>query len=203
MYLSEIDYNINEEILAENSRISSERAITSTNSFIWSPAYEIAANYIAAGLKNSQITFSSGLTYKELSVLRRNPVFMEKVDDLIYDKLQEVKRLGVAIKANRILGLNELQDKLQIVIDERSQQCDPLSPFFNDRLSTIPGMSTGLIVAEEKSIGMGVTVLHSKVDTSIMKSIIEINSAVSEELGQKSTTINHNIKAYGFDTSIM
>jgi len=200
MLLHEINFNIDyEELERQQKDKCLVEFIPAEEKFAWTAPARLAAQLMSNGkVTAKEICQATGLSPEAFNRIKSHEIFQREVDELIYQREKEISRSGFAQKANRILALN--------VIQERAQQSDPRSPFFNENYALIPGMSSGLIVTEEKSLGMGSTTTIARVDTGIVKSMIEVQNALGTETGQKTKNIAvaHTLqKSYGFSQDII
>lgn len=208
MLLHEINFNIDyEELERQQKDKCLVEFIPAEEKFAWTAPARLAAQLMSNGkVTAKEICQATGLSPEAFNRIKSHEIFQREVDELIYQREKEISRSGFAQKANRILALNDIHERLSQVIQERAQQSDPRSPFFNENYALIPGMSSGLIVTEEKSLGMGSTTTIARVDTGIVKSMIEVQNALGTETGQKTKNIAvaHTLqKSYGFSQDII
>lgn len=113
----------------------------------------------------------------------------EYVEDIkqYYDMLnEEMLRIPVTNRANRMRQLQSLLDGIQIIIDERSETYS----------HTKVGGRSGLIVKRHKSIGTGPNayeVAEYEFDSGLVGRILDIHKQVAVEQGQWQEKKDHNI----------
>jgi Helix-turn-helix of insertion element transposase len=141
---------------------------------------ENAAHLIADDcLSDEKIAEQVQISRSTLARWKSEPRFITRVEAIATAYAKRVLNRGIARKERRVAVLNELHEKMLLVISERAESAD---------LSTVPGGKTGLITKMLKGIGKGEdfqVVEVYEVDTGTVKEIRALQEQVAEELGQR------------------
>jgi len=135
-----------------------------------------AAWLVAEGVRSDrQIITDLGISMVMLHKWERHPDFMAKVEEFRAEINRAVLSHGVAVKENRIRGMQERLDRMKALIAARAESGEArVARGIGD-----PGEETGLLA--ETGAGK-VTVMAF--DTGLMKEIRELERQVAQELGQ-------------------
>ncbi len=167
------------------------------NQWVWNARRETAALLVAQDeLTDAQIAKEVGVSRKTLAEWKLRSEFRARVDQLVADIREGLRRRGIVEKQNRVDALNDRWQRLQQLIEERAE--DPL-------LAHVPGGKTGLIVAKpilakvyqevvgEKgeegdevlvSLKKTVIVYEYAVDAAVLKEMRATEEQAAKELGQ-------------------
>jgi Helix-turn-helix of insertion element transposase len=141
---------------------------------------EKAAHLLAEDhLSDEKIAAKVQIGRRTLARWKAAPSFMARVRAISTAYAERALNHGLARKERRIAVLNELHDKMLLVIEERAESPD---------LADVPGGKTGLVTKMLKGIGSGddfQVVEIYEVDTGIVKEIRALQEQVAEELGQR------------------
>jgi hypothetical protein len=141
---------------------------------------EKAAHLIADDcLSDEKIAEQVEISRSTLARWKSEPRFIARVEAIATAYAKRVLNRGIARKERRVAVLNELHEKMLLVISERAESAD---------LATVPGGKTGLITKMLKGIGKGEdfqVVEVYEVDTGTVKEIRALQDQVAEELGQR------------------
>lgn len=146
-----------------------------------------AARLLAEGnLTGEQIAEQVGIARSTFYKWRDHPAFMAEVDKCIRRIEATVFRRGIASRVNRVRAQNNRWERMQQVIDERSQ--DP-------EMQEVPGGKTGLLTKQTRGIGSGdhfQVVDEYEVDTGLLRELREHEKQVAIELGQWTEKREHS-----------
>lgn len=129
-------------------------------------------------LTDEEIAAQVGITRRQLSRWKRNPLFVDEVTRVVAKFDEQLLRIGVATRRRRVEALNDRWHRMQEVIDARSS--DPST-------TEIPGADTGLLVRQYKGVGRGADfqiVEEYAVDTGLLREMREHERQAAAELGQ-------------------
>jgi hypothetical protein len=147
--------------------------------FAWTEKSEKAALLLAqANLTQSEIAEAVGIERMSLWRWRQNPVFKARVDELVAEFRDEIRRIGIADKMKRVECLNRHWRLMQRVIADRAN---------SEEMQDVPGGHTGLLVKTVKGVGKGddfQLVTTYEVDTPTLREIREHMKQAAQELGQ-------------------
>lgn len=153
------------------------------DSFSWSKASDWAAQLIADGrLTYGAICSKVGVSDTTLRTWRNHPDFQARVNELLAEYREEVRRIGIAVREQRVKAQNARWQKLQKVMKERAK--DPAH-------QGVPGWKTGLLVHDVKSVGAGemaqVVDIYT-IDTGLLKAMLDLEKQTPQDLGQWNET---------------
>lgn len=148
-------------------------------SFSWTKASEDAAQLVASG----RFTFGVicgrvGVSDTTLRAWRSHPDFQSRVNQIVADYKEETRRLGIAVREQRIRAQNARWNKLQKIIKERGK---------DQKHRGVPGWNTGLLTHDIKSVGTGdsmVVVDLYQVDTGLLKAMLDLEKQTPQDMGE-------------------
>ena len=147
--------------------------------FKWTRQTELAAVLVAEDkLTDQQIADQLGITRVTLHFWKTNPKFQARVAELVAEFRRSVLNRGIAVKANRVATLQDLERRLLMVVEERAS--DP-------SMAPVPGGKSGFLVRRLKGIGRGDdyrTVEEYESDVGLSKEIREVGKQAAKECGQ-------------------
>lgn len=159
--------------------LTSENVRNSTAGFSWTKQSEEAAQLIATGeLGHGAVASRIGIDERTLYRWRKHPDFAARVDGLVADFREAIRRRAIGWVESRVDRLNRDWLKLQRIIDERGADPD---------MASVPGGKTGLVLRKLKSIGSGektVIVKEYEIDAAILKELRALEKQAAIELGQ-------------------
>lgn len=129
-------------------------------------------------LTDEEIAGQVGVTRRQLSRWKRNPLFVDEVARVVSKFDEQLLRIGVATRRRRVEALNNRWHRMQEVIDARASDTST---------SEIPGADTGLLVRQYKGVGRGAdfqVVEEYAVDTGLLREMRELERQAAAELGQ-------------------
>jgi hypothetical protein len=130
-------------------------------------------------LSDEKIAECAEISRSTLSRWKGEPRFIARVEAIASAYAKRALNRGIARKERRVAVLNELHEKMLLVISERAASPD---------LESVPGGKTGLVTKMLKGIGKGEdfqVVEVYEVDTGTVKEIRALQEQVAEELGQR------------------
>lgn len=140
---------------------------------------EQAAMLVARDAQSDDsIASEVGIGRQTLVRWKNDPTFSRRVEEHRELWREHVAQTGIAVMENRVATLNDLHDRMLMVIAERAR--DPA-------MQDVPGGSTGLLVHQMKAIGTGQnqTVIDEYVfDAALVREIRAHQEQVAKELGQ-------------------
>lgn len=147
--------------------------------FTWTNQLEEAAQLIADGEStHDEIAAKFGVHRVTVTTWCRQPEFKARVAELMEEFREATVHLAISRKEKRIASLNAHWLDMAKVIRERSADPD---------MAEVPGGTTGLIVRDYKTVGVGEaakTMPVYSVDTGLLKEIREHEKQAAQELGQ-------------------
>jgi hypothetical protein len=151
--------------------------------FEWTPQKEEAALLLAEDdLTDQEIADQLGCHRQTLALWKRHAAFTDRIKVIRKKIGDRLERYAIARKPRRVKALQERIDKMQRVIDQRSEEYQT-----NPELINVPGGDTGLLVRKITSIGAGVNfqrVDEHPVDTALLKEMREVEKQAAVECGQ-------------------
>jgi hypothetical protein len=163
--------------------------------FRWTTAKTQAAELVAQDqLTDDEIATTAGVNRRQLTRWKQHPDFKARVQEHLDTFREKIAAEGVINKQFRLGRLNDLQARLQAVIDARAEEH-----------AEIPGGKTGLLVRTVKLVkvynseerpqdgGDGETLYSAKrdiqveeyvVDTATIREIREVLKQAAQETGQ-------------------
>lgn len=157
-----------------------------TKKFKWDVARERAAAFLAEGrLTDEDIADSLGVSRASVARWKTYPDFAARVNSLVADAREAVRRQGIANRQNRVDALNNRWLAMQSVIEQRAKEYANVSV----------GGNTGLIVRQTKGIGKGEDfeiVEEYAVDTGLLRELREHEKQAAQELGQWTEKREHS-----------
>lgn len=148
--------------------------------FKWNKKKERAALLLAQNDMNQiRIAEEVGTTDVTISNWKREAEFMARVASHMDEIEQEMLRLPIAKRVVRLRRLNDLQERLQLVLDDRQ------NAYKNDE--GIVGGRSGVITKQTKSVGYGKNteiIQEAAFDASIVREMRAIDEQAAKELGQ-------------------
>lgn len=155
----------------------------------WSKRHEQAAVLVADDrLTDEQIAEQVGISARMLYIWKAHPEFAAKVAEHVEKFAAVTLKRGIARRERRVEALNDRWQRMQRVIDERSE--DP-------GVSHVAGGTTGLIVHDVKGVGKGEDfqlIDIYGVDTALLKELREHEKQAAQELGQWTEKQEHTGK---------
>jgi hypothetical protein len=147
--------------------------------FKWTGKKLRAAELIAANeLSFTEIAIYLEITDRTIRKWKLCPEFTDKVKEKKVEIEAGMMRLAIAKKHKRVAGYNDIAQRLEKVIQERSEAAE---------MQAVPGGKTGLLCHDVKGIGKGdhfqIVDVYS-VDTGLLKELRETKKQAAEELGQ-------------------
>ena len=156
-----------------------------------------AASQLADGqMPDREIAKQAGVTQRQIDRWKKEPAFAALVRGLIADAADAIRHEAVATKAGRLRILTDTHNKLLQIIEARVEAATravDVTDLGGDALRTprsiwAAGEATGLIVTKET---WGKTSSHeAAVDTSLIKSLLDVQERIARELGQFETSVN-------------
>lgn len=135
----------------------------------------IAAQAVADGiLSDEQIGESLKRSRQWVTRLRRNPLFMARVQQIVDETAAALKAKGIAERQARIDDSVDLHNRLRLVIEERAE---------DDEWANVPGWKSGLLIHNVKAVGMMKTDVF-EVDTGLIAAINNNKKQIAQEVGQ-------------------
>lgn len=141
--------------------------------------HEEAAQLVSEDrLTDEQIAEKVGITRKCLWQWRKRKAFAARVDELTRIWTDRALKYGLARREKRVEVLQDMHNRLLVVIDERSKDA---------AMQNVPGGRTGLVCKSLKGIGKGKdfqVVEVFETDTAILKELRGLEEQIAKELGQ-------------------
>ncbi len=131
-------------------------------------------------LSNSKIAEEIGVSRKTLWLWTKEPAFAKYLQELNEELDQETRRYAVGRRRSRLQALQERQDKLLTVVEERAE-------WFAKHEPTVPGGTTGYVVKRIKGVGSGPythIVNEYEFDVALSKELREVEKQAAIEVGQ-------------------
>lgn len=156
--------------------------------FAWDERRERAAAHLARGeLSVEEIAGDCGVDRDTIWRWRKSPIFRARVTLHLSTYRDELLKIGVADKAERVSALQDRHARLQRVIEERAEAAasDP-------EARATPGALSGLMVRQVRVTGSGRSaerVDEWVVDTALLREMRSIEEHISRELGQWSPSV--------------
>ena len=148
--------------------------------FRWDKPRLTAARLTAANeMNNTRIAEEVGITTTTLQRWQSHPDFKAKVADYLAEIESDMLRLPIAKKHVRVARLQDLQERLQMVLDDRQ------AAYLKE--DTVIAGRSGAIVKQTKSVGSGENariVEESVFDAALFREIRAIDEQAAKELGQ-------------------
>lgn len=137
-----------------------------------------------------------GVSRKTISRWRADPEFMAMVQDAKGKIVADALRLPSAQKHQRIRNLDEIAEDIRRVFALRGQRYqltadtpeEAARQVFGSRVP--PEAATGLLIEKQKIAASGKTVTDWELDTSGVKTLIDIYKHIAQETGQLDQTLN-------------
>lgn len=150
--------------------------------FKWSDKRENAAMLVAQDEKpDREIAALIGVSEMTLERWKKHPEFRARIDSLLVEIREAVRKKGIAQKHRRLQNLNRRAELMERVIDERARQ----HPSIDDLgASPAAGASTGLMVLTRRYLPGGGIVEEWAVDTGLLKELRETEKQAAQELGE-------------------
>jgi hypothetical protein len=129
-------------------------------------------------LPDRQIAEIVGISRRQLAKWKTLPDFKELINTHAKQYISQFTTEGLARKEKRLAVKNDIHDRLLTAIKERGDDPD---------MEDVPGGTTGLVVKQYKAIGKGKSfriIEEYKIDTPVVRSILDLHEDVREELGQ-------------------
>jgi hypothetical protein len=147
--------------------------------FRWHARATKAAELVAEGsLTYPAIAAEVGVARQTVWEWRQHPEFRARVAEHQAEIREEVRRLGVASRENRVRAYNARWERMRRIIEERA--ADPA-------MQGVPGGTTGLLVRTVKRIGTGDQardVEEFTVDTGLLRELRDLEKQAAQDLGQ-------------------
>lgn len=145
--------------------------------FQWTTTRERAAQLVADDvLSDEHIASQLGLNRRTLARWKLQPAFKQRVEEHLTAARELIRAEGIANRQNRVDALSDRWNRLHQVIAARAED-----------LQAVPGGSTGLLVRQLKSIGVGENnqvVEEYIVDTGLLAELRNHERQAAQELGQ-------------------
>jgi hypothetical protein len=139
---------------------------------------ELAATLLADDrLSDVEIARRCGVTERTLNNWKKDPTFQARIKAVTTKFSDGVTRSAILQKKKRVEILQNLQDRLLQVVDERAN--DPA-------MAKVPGGKTGLVVRKLKTVGSGNdarVVPEYSIDGQVLKQIQQVHKNARAELG--------------------
>lgn len=133
---------------------------------------------------DEQIAGKVGVTRRSLAKWKLQPPFAARVRE-VTDKLAVIaRRHGIARRERRLATLQDMHNKLLLVIEERA--ADPA-------LAEIPGGKTGLVVRKPVLSGGDLIGFEYAVDVATIKQLQSVQEQAAKELGQVIERHEHRV----------
>lgn len=120
-----------------------------------------------------------GIAYPTLLKKKNAPEFKQRVAEHLEELEAEMLRLPIAKRRKRIARLNDMSERVQMLIDDRA------TVFGEDE--SIVGGRTGIVVKQTKSIGFGKNaqiVIENAFDRALLMELRAIDEQAAKETGQ-------------------
>jgi hypothetical protein len=141
-----------------------------------SAKHELAATLLAEDrLSDAEIARRCGVTERTLNNWKQQPEFQKRLSAVTAKFSDRVVGAAITQKNKRLEVLQNLQDRLLQVVDERSQ--DPA-------MAKVPGGKTGLVVRKLKTVGTGNdarVVPEYSIDGQVLKEIQQVHKNARAE----------------------
>ena len=155
--------------------------ISTLTAFPWGITSERAAMLVAEGHKtNPAMAQELGVSVAALKDWRAAPEFRERVKSIIEATQAQALESGVLNKIGRIAALMDVYQKLQQIVDERAVEGPVQWPL-------APGISTGLVIHQFKSLGSGRNAREIDeflVDQPMVTQLRDTLKQIAQETGQ-------------------
>lgn len=147
--------------------------------FTWTKQRDLAAVLVAEDtLTNEQIAAQIGIKRQTLDYWKRQPIFHQRVEEILVEFRQMVRQRGIAVMENRVAALQDRWGRMKQVIAERAADPD---------MQDVPGGKTGLMVHQVKGVGKGedfqLIDLYA-VDAGLLAEMRAHEQQAARELGQ-------------------
>lgn len=152
----------------------------------WSTAKDEAAVNVADDrLTDEEIATKAGVSRETLRKWKDVPEFKDRVQKHVDAFRAKILTKGIADKTRRIERLNRDWNKLQQVIDARAEHA--IEFYEKHEREEAPGMLTGTMVKDVKSVGKGEDfqiIEVFAVDTATLSELRNLEMQAAKELGQ-------------------
>jgi len=135
-------------------------------------------------LTDREIAAKVGITERQLNRWKNLPDFAARIDEIRAETAARLKAQGIRLKETRLTKLNNLIERLDVVIDARAAD-----------LAGITGGESGLLVRTVKMIGSGhdaERIEEYAVDTRLLKEYREIMRHAAVEKGEWTEKFEHS-----------
>lgn len=153
-------------------------------SFSWTKSSEHAAQLVADGKLTFRVIGKKvGVSDVTLRSWRTHPEFQARVSRIVAEYKEETRRIGIAVREQRIRAQNSRWNKLQRIIQERGRDA---------KHQGVPGWETGLLTHDIKSVGSGdsmVVVDLYQLDTGLLKAMLDLEKQTPQDLGEWSEKV--------------
>lgn len=147
--------------------------------FAWDQAKHEAAQLLAEDeLTDEQIATKVGHNRASITRWKKIPEFAARVKAIATELGDSILQIGIARRSRRVKALNDRWERLQRVIEARSQ--DPA-------MQNVAGGKEGVMVRTRKVLGSGPgskVVSEFAVDTGLLKELRDHEKQAAQELGQ-------------------
>jgi len=152
--------------------------------FTWDAQTESVAYEVALRRKSFvKIAEEHGICDLTIRNWRSHPDFIKRVEEIQAEILGEIRKVGVGSATGRVLVLNDLVQRLQQTILERSE--DP-------SMVDVPGGKLGVVVLTDvKGTGESARNIY-KADVALVAQVKELLQAVAQHEGQWMEKVEHS-----------
>ena len=165
-------------------------------------------------LTDEEIAAAVGVTRKTIHNWKQLPEFADAVDEHVREIQSGMMRLAIAKKYKRVARLNEMEQRLWQIVEERASDyaAKAMEAIEDDAFSfddngesdgiarveraSPPGGSTGFITRTLKQIGAGSSaqlIEEFGVGTDVVRTIMSLHEQAAKELGQWSEKSDVNL----------
>jgi replicative DNA helicase len=138
------------------------------------------------GLSNTQIGKKVGFPPSTIRMWLSRPDYKEAIREYYEILEEETFRLAAIHRANRLRKLQEVLDKMDIVMAERAKAYENVNI----------GGKSGLLVKQVKTVGSGPNaydVAEYVYDSALVRDILSIHKQIAQEKGEWSERKEHNV----------
>lgn len=130
---------------------------------------------VAEGKNLAEISSATKAKPQTISNWKKKPEFIERVEEIRKEMAEALKRAGLRVKEYRLNKLNDLLERIDMIIEGRA----------ND-MSGIPGGDSGLLIRKYKSVGgfYGEKVTEYAFDAALVSEIRELMKQAAQEVGE-------------------
>lgn len=143
--------------------------------FQWNDKRAKAAQLLADGrLSDEEIALSIEGSRSQLARWKRHPEFQARVDQIVEETAERLKKQGIRLKENRLAQYQRIVDKMTALIEARGEEMG--------RTGEIAGGETGLLVRDYK--GKDAETAVYAFDASLVRELREHAKQAAVEVGE-------------------